>query len=469
MKHIVIFLISLVSFGVIFFLLGFSYKIRLGNSFRGSEYFSVVVELNSSSHVISPTNLPNEFLRIDPVLEKRHDFSNRLSFHKMMAEFPWEELTKAPPTSKKYTELSQRLLMDLYPFVVLEPFVPISPKCTAPPDLPKVTIEMCSKHPNGLRSKLRTKPIKIGHAIQLGFDVDVLEIMLNELYDVVDHFFIIESLKIHCAFQKDKILIWDTVKVQPRFRKFLDKVVHFVLDDAEMISHIHLNQGVDWDPERFQERRRWEKFLQWNQETRFFANDDVIGFGDADQIPSRLNIHLIRYCEMSADMIDMGIWFPFGRIDQAFTTDWPVSHNLPYTQGDPSYFTVQKAISRGSASKNLGRSGAYILGGMHMTHYGYLPYLLTKRLTMTECSHLSNGNVEFGDRIASFVRPGKFRELELLTSQVPDDLKNRVKKLVDIPKDMINGIVVLPWFYDCNRERYPMWEGKHDTRLDDEK
>ena len=80
----------------------------------------------------------------------------------------------------------------------------------------------CERYPDAFLPDKFNHSINIGHAIQLGFDVDTLEIHLNEIYDVVDYVFIIESTRIHCeAFRKQ--LTWDHVNTQSRFNKFRDK------------------------------------------------------------------------------------------------------------------------------------------------------------------------------------------------------------------------------------------------------
>jgi len=43
-------------------------------------------------------------------------------------------------------------------------------------------------------------------------------------------------------------------------------------------------------------------------------------------------------------------------------------------------------------------------------------------------------------------------------------VNNRIKLLKDIDEDLTQ-IVVHPWFYLCNKNRFPAWEGKHDTRV----
>ena len=73
---------------------------------------------------------------------------------------------------------------------------------------------------------------------QLGFDVDVLEVLLHELDNVSDKIFVMESTRTHNKGIR-KALLWERLQDQPRFKIFQDKVVHLVLDDAEVFADPH--------------------------------------------------------------------------------------------------------------------------------------------------------------------------------------------------------------------------------------
>ena len=40
----------------------------------------------------------------------------------------------------------------------------------------------------------------------------------------------------------------------------------------------------------------------------------------------------------------------------------------------------------------------------------------------------------------------------------------RIKPLKEVEREL-SSIAVLPWFYNCNKQRYPAWDGKHDSRV----
>ena len=83
---------------------------------------------------------------------------------------------------------------------------------------------------------------------QFSFEADTLEIMLREQQDLVDFIFIVEGSATHrgvsdvmivliihifCLFQVQKPLMWERLKLTPRF-SFVNtsRVIHVVVDDA---------------------------------------------------------------------------------------------------------------------------------------------------------------------------------------------------------------------------------------------
>lgn len=176
---------------------------------------------------------------------------------------------------------------------------------------------------------------------------------------------------------------------------------------------------------------------------------------------------MFKYCEIKQKSVDFGIWFPFGHINQTFKSDHPVRGH-PFTLGDPTYYTLAsaKAFASNKAgvypNRRRGHSNNFILGGIHMTHYGYLPFQLVKYITKTESNLQKLSDVE---NLSKYLRIGDIRTMEVDFAATPKKFTPRIKE-VNFTNNEMKEICVLPWFYDCNRERYPVWEGGHDTRLD---
>lgn len=200
-----------------------------------------------------------------------HYHTQPRSFKEIFLEFPWTEFEQAAAKNlnEEGIQYAKLFIDELTYFLELEPLVPINESCKAPP-LPPPSEINCTLHPTAFTGVKRSQPVKVGALLQFGFDVDVLEIHMNELFGVVDVFFLIESTHAHFRNIR-KPLIWEHVKQQDRFTNF--PVVHFIIDDAEALK------ATDkiWSMEALQEKLRWTKFLEWNDAAKYFDDEDIIG------------------------------------------------------------------------------------------------------------------------------------------------------------------------------------------------
>lgn len=112
-------------------------------------------------------------------------------------------------------------------------------------------------------------------------ELDILEIRLQELYDHVDYFVLVESLDTFQGNQKP--LFYEENK--ERFEQFADKIIHVIVKD-------YTYGGNPWDVEAYQR----------NQIMRGLGNcqpDDIILVSDVDEIPRADILPLV--CQMIDD------------------------------------------------------------------------------------------------------------------------------------------------------------------------
>lgn len=181
----------------------------------------------------------------------RLEIRETLTLKNLLLNFPLEKYNN--DFAQVPQELQESLYAKLAKFVELEPVVPINVTCK-PPVLTPLESLKCSDYPEAFTGERRSQYAKIAHAIQLGFDVDILEIHLNEIYPVVDKIFIIESPYTHFR-GLQKPLIWQDVQNQTRFAKFKDKAVAFVLNQTDMKYGNH-HPSKQWHNEDLQEKMR---------------------------------------------------------------------------------------------------------------------------------------------------------------------------------------------------------------------
>jgi hypothetical protein len=391
------------------------------------------------------------------------------SFLNLMKVFPWKEYRKhyiASKVSPVSLELTRSLTQILVNWLTVESYVKPNKSCVVPDKLKPERIN-CGAYPHAFQQNTsrRDTPAKVGLCIQFGFDVEMLEVHLNELYDVIDKFFIIEWTQAHNARTKKKSLLYEKIKDQERFQKFSSKIVHFILDD-ESTSEID-NSGNKhlFKREFYQEKRRWEKFSAWNKAEKFFSDDDIIGFGDADEIASRETVQLVKHCHLKKrKTLDVGLWFPYGKFDMAWKADFNVG-GREYTLGDPTFWLLGEAKKSSSTPTRLrGSSPNYLIGGVHMTHHGYLPFLMLKFFTCTECGIGDILNI-VDLMIQNVHTNNSLRVPEVEFSKMYID-KKRWVPLKSVDEKQRKEITYIPWFVNCNRDMYPTWFYGHDTRLD---
>ena len=89
---------------------------------------------------------------------------------------------------------------------------------------------------------------------------------------------------------------------------------------------------------------------------------------------------------------------------------------------------------------------------------------MLRLLSATECGNWTKETIQqwFSGPLESF---RETHSLEGSEAYIQRRNKHKhLKFLTDIKEDL-SKIVVHPWFYVCNKNRYPAWEGKHDSRV----
>lgn len=222
--------------------------------------------------------------------------------------------------------------------------------------------------------------------------------------------------------------------------------------------------------------------MAWNNRTGgLFGPGDLVGFGDADEIPSSHNIYLLKQCEMAGPSVDIGSWFAWGRLDRAFRPDWPVPNN-PWTLGDPTYWTLRSAREYADASAHIkrepplsdnpsrmrGKSGHYLLGGIHMTDSLYPPFSIAKVIACTECGEQSKITVRqlydcfVGDACRGMGNEERLRKLTTILDRSVV-FAGRVMDLDAVKRD-IGEAYYVPWYVKCHPDRFPTWFDELDWR-----
>ena len=123
-------------------------------------------------------------------------------------------------------------------------------------------------------------------------------------------------------------------------------------------------------------------------------------FSDLDEMISREALHNLKHCELHSDVLSVAIVMPMGNLDKAFQSDFPVP-GKPHSYGRATIVTW-KLIESGGHPGGRGvpqPDGFHVTGGVHLTAFSYVAFVLLKDLTATEytgsadVSFLENLNV----------------------------------------------------------------------------
>jgi beta-1,4-mannosyl-glycoprotein beta-1,4-N-acetylglucosaminyltransferase len=148
--------------------------------------------------------------------------------------------------------------------------------------------------------------MKLYDAFCMFNELDIIEIRLNELYDVVDYFIIHESTKSHTG--KSKRLYF--AENMERFEKFKDKIIYRCINDTPD-NYAFLNPREaksEWQRMVFDKINRqdfWDKNHlpysrdAYEKESIIYSmynldEDDIVMFSDADEIPNANTVEYIK-------------------------------------------------------------------------------------------------------------------------------------------------------------------------------
>ena len=97
-----------------------------------------------------------------------------------------------------------------------------------------------------------------------------------------------------------------------------------------------------------------------------------------------------------------------------------------------------------------------------MTAPAFLPNVLLKSLTCTECS----GAIAL-DNIATVEDLDKLQQKYYTMEKRPKNWRTRVRPLEEVPKGDRKELGYVPWFLACEPHRFPYWFGEPDGRNKD--
>ena len=146
-------------------------------------------------------------------------------------------------------------------------------------------------------------------------ELKMLEFRLSELNEYVDYFIIVEATKTHSG--KEKKLFFEENKL--KFKKFLHKIIHVVVDFPEDTS-----SWLPWDREKYQRNSISIGLNKLNLDL-----NDLIFISDCDEI---WNTNIIDYIPNTDNIFKLEQDFYFYNLESIYTTNkWTQSRACKYS------------------------------------------------------------------------------------------------------------------------------------------
>lgn len=382
----------------------------------------------------------------DPLWGFPIDFWHRLQ--DIAQELPEEQ---RPLTASEVNWLLQQITPFLNapfraPLKVLARPKPLTYDCKAPRYSHVLTGEPCKTN------------VTVWSVHPFGTEYDLLEIRLFELDDVVDFHVISESTLSQRGLPKPLYF----PLAEDRYARFRSKILHVVIDDVEGMSVRTTNSttGIEniGEPNTGVVLDIRSKRLMTLQEKFAIKPDDIIVYGDLDEIPSAELLLHMKHCQLKQPNFHLNVNSPMfnHRIGCLFRTDHPPGSDWQYSLRFPqlisgSQLSTLKTLSRIEAPSTVGF-------GLHLTWYMYPPQIITKMFLMADGAASTTQL-----RCALGMTPEEWTQ-ELLWPQdrtstcVPWFGEWSARCLTEDhypPQYKEPGVIWWPWVVTENRERYP--------------
>ena len=128
----------------------------------------------------------------------------------------------------------------------------------------------------------RAKPIRIHYGVMVGFETDVTEIVMHEIYPVVDSIVVVETDVTHS--RKDKPYVFN-VTIKERLERFRDKIHYFQIPQNSTKKKLSDN----WAIEKFQRNSVMKLMMSddLRAKIKLQIGDIIVGNIDMDELMNR--------------------------------------------------------------------------------------------------------------------------------------------------------------------------------------
>ena len=196
-------------------------------------------------------------------------------------------------------------------------------------------------------------------------EVEMLTYRLNLLYNIVDHFIIVEARQTFVGLNKSLYFHEN----RHLFQQFSDKIIHVIVDMPFTKDNINISKGDQWSNEKYQRNSIAEGLKQIDNN---LSSDDVIIIADLDEIPDPNTLRKIKNIQIN---VINGI----SRLEQDF-----YYYNLNSKRNEKWYhckiLTLKKYKELGLTCEEIRfiHCDTIVNGGWHLSYFGDTNFIKNK-------------------------------------------------------------------------------------------
>ena len=163
-------------------------------------------------------------------------------------------------------------------------------------------------------------------------------------------------------------------------------------------------------------------------------------------------------------MLSGALWMPMGSLNRAWGPTSLQPYDKPYTYAKPTISLVRDAKPyRDSNRMNIEDPFSFITKGLHMTYPAFIPSQILKDLTCTEGGGKPGpGSME--EMVFESVEDLNIEQDHLYNLDYREKWKSETIPLDQLSEEDREDLGYVPWFLECQPQRFPYWFGKHDGR-----
>jgi Glycosyltransferase family 17 len=197
-------------------------------------------------------------------------------------------------------------------------------------------------------------------------ELKMLEFRLRYLYDCVDHFVIVEATRTHAG--NPKPLFFEQNK--GRFEKYMNKIVHIVVDDMPMPKKSRLTFLTQKEPNYPIIRENHQRIcIDRGIQTLSLDASDLIIISDLDEIPDRNTLKTLEIGDGVYALLQDFYYYNFTCKNKQFWTQVRVLNFKTYKH----YMNPHSIrMIQPEKSKQISR------GGWHLSYFGDTEFIANK-------------------------------------------------------------------------------------------